>query len=164
MRSAVKTYSALAAILVLLPLASQTQLSTDPPPVPTIVLRVLHIYDSPGMWSGVAEFDQPIDVEALQTNSGGFKTGQSFTLGIPIVFPSVLFDHKTVELSPKYIPVGRSFRVHDRGGCFFPPHSLPLYDNCVQNRIETGRFTLDPSCIEPVSPTSNQARKRILSE
>jgi hypothetical protein len=150
-KSVCSTRGCVAAALLLFPCLSQTQTSPGPAPVPTIVFKVLHVYDSPGSWSGIMEIDQPIDVVVLRTTSGGFKDGQPLTLGIPVVYPSVLFDRKNVALSPKYLSAGKSFLVRDRGGCFFPPHLLHLSDNGVEKRIEASGFTLDPSCIEPIS-------------
>jgi hypothetical protein len=128
----------------------QTRISPPPQPVPTIVFKVLHVYDSPGTWSGIEEFDQPIDAEVISTSSGGFRIGQRLTFGIPLVYPSKLFDRKTVSLNPLYIAPRKHFRGHDRGGCFFPPHLLHLSDSGVTVRTETSGYTLDASCIEPL--------------
>ena len=117
---------------------------------PTIVFKVIHVYDSPGVWTGLVETDQPIDAVVIRTSSGGFKVGQQLTLGIPVVYSNKLFDHNTVSLSPSHFAAGKLFLVHDRGGCFFPPHLLYLSDHGVEKRSEANGFTLDPSCIEPM--------------
>lgn len=132
----------------IVPALSQTP--TPPQSTPVIVFKVIHVYDSPAAWSGVVEFDQPIDALVVRTSSGGFKVGQQLTLGIPVVYPSKLFDHKTASLSPTFVTPGKLLLVRDKGGCFFPPHLLNLSDNGVQKRTEASGYTLDPSCIEPL--------------
>ncbi len=138
---------------------SHTQSSPPSSAAPVIFFKVLHVYDSPGAWSGIAEFDQPIVAVVTRTSSGGFEVGQQLLLGIPVVYPSKLFDHSTASLAPTQVAVGKQFLVRDRGGCFFPPRLLHLYDNGVEKRTETSRFTLDPSCIEPTLPWSPASRR-----
>jgi hypothetical protein len=151
--------SSIAGLCAVLCYASHAQPPLPSQTTPIIVFKVIHVYDSPGAWSGVEEFDQPIDVVVNHTSSGGFKVGQQLLLGIPVVYPSKLFDHKTASLSPTHFAAGKLFLVRDRGGCFFPPRVLHLSDQGVEKRIEASRFNLDPSCIEPMLNRSSASRR-----
>jgi len=86
--------SFIACLCAVLGYASHSQPPHPSQATPIIVFKVLHVYDSPGAWSGVVEFDQPIHVVVTRTSSGGFKVGQQLLFGIPFVYPSKLFDHK----------------------------------------------------------------------
>jgi hypothetical protein len=104
------------------------------------------------MWTGLSEFDQFIDVVVLDTTSGGFFVGQKLTFGVPLVFSSMLFDHKNRELLPAKIAPGKKVVVHDAGGCFWKKAKPALFsDNGIERRIDEEWFALDPSCIEPIS-------------
>jgi hypothetical protein len=137
-----------AAALVLTTSSFQARPST----VSTVVFEVIHIYDSPHVWTGLVEFDQPIDVAVVRSSSAKFRSGQRLTIRIPVDYSSELFDHETASLSPAKITTGSLFRARDRHGCFYPPHLTELYDDGVLRRSESRGFILDASCITPLNP------------
>ena len=77
-------------------------------------LRIDHVGESPGLWSGLLATEQWVDATIIRTSQKHLRIGQRVQFGVYIVKGSNLVDKSKAQLNPALIHPGARIRVSPR--------------------------------------------------
>ena len=69
-------------------------------------LRIDHVNDSPGVWTGIIATEQWLDASVIQTSQKDLRVGQHVHFGIYLVEGNKLMDKSKPQLNPTVIHAG----------------------------------------------------------
>jgi len=100
-----------------------------------VTARVLRVYESPGMWSGVTEALQWIDVKVERSSFSPIKSGMNLRVGVPLVKGNGLFDQNSAGFSSDKIAEGKLIEMN-------------FSRKCASERGGAASYVVEPNCIE----------------
>jgi hypothetical protein len=100
-----------------------------------VAVRVVKIYDSPKIWSGVISWVQSLDVVVAKSSIKAFSRGQKLHLDVALVKGHALIDPEVPKFSSKKVRVDGVLMVKIGPGCLLSNQSV--------------EFAIDPTCIGP---------------
>ncbi len=100
---------------------------------PRVAVRVVRIYDSPGVWSGVVNSVQAVDAVVASTSAKTFILGERLHLGVTLLKGNPFCDPESPKLSSKKVYDGAVLSVRIGVGCLLPKRSQ--------------HYAIDPGCL-----------------